>query len=290
MNNSEPKENTPEIKKINVLVDTSVESPKFIKEDETPAVTPEVKSIEPEEKAIPISTPDVPYSEIEEEDITEDKPENPEPKPSEDIDKKQPNKTEPDAPELVLDGSAGQPLYRKKYVGTGKKLIVVAIATIILTICASGLWLYAHHSNPQEHKINAVINLSPVPATVMAAVDYKVYYPDITKLPTGYKLDEHSFNVLVKNGIAYTVSYEVSKKIVFSLQTKPSDNELAAFRSNYIPLRTDFQTPIGAAQIGAYNSQTLVSLPLFNGPWIVITAPSDINQDQLKQVINSLRS
>lgn len=183
-----------------------------------------------------------------------------------------------------------QPVIQEKGAGTGKRWVLAIAVFSLIALGSGGAWVYTHRGSSQLPKPSVAESLNPVPATVMAAVDYKVYYPDTTKLPTGYTLDEHSFNVLVKNGIAYTVSYESGKKIVFSLQTKPADDELASFRSNYIPLRTDFQTPLGQAQIGAYHSQTLVSLPLLDGPWIVITAPPDINQDQLKQVINSLKT
>jgi hypothetical protein len=110
-------------------------------------------------------------------------------------------------------------------------------------------------------------------------------------LPPGYNLNTNSFNLSPdKKGVYYSVSYGANKKIVFSVQVKPTDNELQSFNSNYIPLRVDYQTPIGQAEIGAYHSQTLVSLPVINGPWIVITAPPDINQDQLKQVLRAIKA
>ncbi len=192
--------------------------------------------------------------------------------------------------ETVVQESAPLSQYQKNYTVKGNRLVLITLAALFVVAGFASTWLFIHRSTLKTQKTDLGASLSPVPATVMAAVDYKVYYPDIKKLPAGYNLDEKSFNVPVKNGITYTVSYGNNKKIVFSLQTKPSDNELASFRSNYIPLRTDFQTPIGPAQIGAYNAQTLVSLPVLDGPWIVITAPPDIDQDQLKQVISSLKT
>lgn len=147
----------------------------------------------------------------------------------------------------------------------------------------AGAWLHWHHSSTPP-----VVKTSPVPKEVAQAVNFPVYYPDPKKLPAGYSLNTGSFSSPVKNGVSYSVSYGSGQKIVFSVQTKPSDNELQSFNGNYIPLRIDYQTPIGQAEIGAYHSQTLASLPVINGPWIVITAPSDINQDQLKQILNAI--
>jgi len=134
-----------------------------------------------------------------------------------------------------------------------------------------------------------ITSTSPVPDSVSRSVNFPVYYPDQKKLPADYRLNSGSFTAPVKNGVNYSVSYGNGKKIVFSVQTKPADSELQTFNSSYIPLRVDYQTPVGQAEIGAYHNQTLASLPVVNGPWIVITAPPDINQNQLKQVLSSLK-
>jgi hypothetical protein len=157
---------------------------------------------------------------------------------------------------------------------------------ILLVVTAGAIGLGLHWRTTP-----APINNSPVPKAVAQAVNFLVYYPDQKKLPPGYNLNTNSFNLSPdKKGVYYSVSYGANKKIVFSVQVKPSDNELQSFNSNYIPLRVDYQTPIGQAEIGAYHSQTLVSLPVINGPWIVITAPPDINQDQLKQVLRAIKA
>jgi len=164
-------------------------------------------------------------------------------------------------------------------------LIVVLVLFLVIAGTAVG---WAHWHQPKKPA-----QAPFVPASISQAVDFPVYYPEQAKLPAGYTLDKGSFSSPVKNGVTYSVSYGANKKIVFSLQTKPSDNELQSFNSNYIPLRNDYQTPNGQAEIGAYNNhgtlETLASLPVSNGPWIIMTAPQDIDQNQLKQVIASLR-
>lgn len=182
--------------------------------------------------------------------------------------------------QLVKPEVAVKPSYEKP----AKRLLLSYGTAIILTlIIPVGIWKY---QNTKQK--NAPVTMSLIPAAVTKSVNYKIYYPEQSKLPSGYTFNQDSISSPVKNGVAYSVNYHENKKIVFSLQPKPSDSELQSFKSNYIPLRNEVLTKLGRADIGAYNQQTLVSLPLNEGPWIVVTAPSDINQDELKQVLNSL--
>ncbi|HSX18343.1 MAG TPA: hypothetical protein VLE51_03240 [Candidatus Saccharimonadales bacterium] len=159
-----------------------------------------------------------------------------------------------------------------------KKLVaVIAVLGIVLILVVVGAWLYGQKS------------ASPVPKNIKNAVSFPIYYPDQKKLPAGYILDTKSFANPVKNGVSYAVNYGNGQKLIFSVQPKPSDNELQSFYGNYIPLRIDIQIPNGQAEIGTYHNQTLVSLPVINGPWIIITGPQNTNQSQLKQVLSALR-
>lgn len=173
--------------------------------------------------------------------------------------------------------------------GVKKRWLLWLIIVFVIAGVATGAWL--HWRPHQTHTLPKPA--SPVPAAVSQAVSFPVYYPDQAKLPAGYVLDLNSFKTPVKNGVAYSVSYGNNQKLVFSLQAKPSANELESFKANYIPLRIDYQTDIGQAEIGAYNNhgnvQTLISLPTKTNTWIIITAPYDTNQDKLKKVLNSLK-
>jgi len=170
-----------------------------------------------------------------------------------------------------------RPLKRRKW-----RNWIIAAVIVLGAGAAVGFYL---RPKAQPNKSDQTV----VPATISAKVSFPVYYPDPKKLPAGYSLDRSSFSTPVKNGVTYKVLYSGGKKLVFSIQTKPSDNQIQTFNSNYIPLRIDYQTPVGQAEIGAYHGQTLVSLPVTNGPWIVITAPTDINQGQLKTILSSIR-
>jgi hypothetical protein len=133
-----------------------------------------------------------------------------------------------------------------------------------------------------------------VPKAIAAGVNFPIFYPLQSKLPVGYTLNRNSFKRPIQNGVTYTVSNSMGQQLVFSLQQKPSANDLQNFQTNYIPLHNIFLTSNGQALLGAYNTktntETLVSLPIDNAnTWIVLTAPYNINQSQLHQVLNSLQ-
>lgn len=158
-----------------------------------------------------------------------------------------------------------------------KRLILILIGAILLILIGGfGTWFYVYK------------NSSLVPKSISQSVTFPVYYPNPKKLPKGYTLNLNSFKTPIKNGVTYTVSYGNGKKIVFSIQLKPSGSTIQTFVGNYMPLRTAYQTAVGEAEIGAYNLKTLVSLPTNSNSWIIITAPPNINQRQLEQVLSAI--
>lgn len=164
-------------------------------------------------------------------------------------------------------------------------------AGFVLVIICAGVILVGFAHRP---KAKSAFASSPVPPAISRAVGFLVYYPASDKLPRGYSLDKKSFILSPqKNGVAYAVKYGDGNKIEITIQSKPSDSELQSATNNFIPLHNELQTPVGQAEIGAYNNhgqtETFVSLPVTNGPWIIMTAPYDIDQSQLKQVVLALR-
>lgn len=161
-------------------------------------------------------------------------------------------------------------------------LYYILLIFVVAAAAAAGWWYFTQR------------NTSPVPESIRKSVSFPVYYPDPKKLPAGYTLDTNSFKNPVKNGVTYNVNYG-GGRVVFSVQAKPSATELDSFTASYIPLNNIYQTPVGQARLGAYNNggkiatETLVSLPTDKNVWIIVTAPYNINQDQLKEVLSSLR-
>lgn len=140
--------------------------------------------------------------------------------------------------------------------------------------------------------INKQGNASPVPKNIQKAVSYPVYYPDPKKLPAGYNLDPNSFSAPKPDVIVYSLRNKSRQKLSISVQAKPDDSVIQDLYNRAIPLRSQYQTKIGLAQIGVYQSstpQTIASLPTNDNVWIIITGPVNINQTELKQVLSSLK-
>jgi len=162
-----------------------------------------------------------------------------------------------------------------------KKPLLIKLSLIFGSILLIVVAILGIHSFQQGRK-------PIVPESITSSVKYSVYYPDPKKLPQGFTLDKQSIRSPAQNGVTYTVLYEKTKKIIFNLQAAATDKELATFRSTYIPKRVSYTTPVGDAEVGASGNSLLVSIPVSGGPWIVVTAPGDISQDNLKQVLNTL--
>ena len=132
----------------------------------------------------------------------------------------------------------------------------------------------------------------PVPKSIQKSASFKVYYPKQSKMPMGYHLDTASFKSAESGVVLYSVSYGSGRSMVFSETAKPSSDIVDKFNSSAIPVHTQISTPYGKALIGAYGEgkslRTIASLPITNGPWLIVTAPSDINQEDLSKVLGAL--
>ena len=152
--------------------------------------------------------------------------------------------------------------------------------TVVIVVVA---WLVALiSSNP----------INPIPKSILAAVNYPVYYPAENRLPAGYTLDKRSIELVSPKVVILVVKYGSRNMIVFNEQSNPGSGVINQYSSDYIPIHTTFWTPLGNAILGAYNDghsiKSVVSLPINNGPWIIVTAPSNIDQTNLKDILDSL--
>jgi len=161
-----------------------------------------------------------------------------------------------------------------------KRFVLVLICALIAVGLAIGVHdIFGGHT-------------SLVPKNVRNSVDFPVYYPDIKRLPTGYSLDTKSFRLAQPGVVLFAVTYDDGKNITFSEERQPSNIDINKFVSSYIPINTTLQLALGQAKIGAYGSapniRTVVSLPIHDGPWLIITAPSNVNHDDLAKAMQSL--
>lgn len=132
---------------------------------------------------------------------------------------------------------------------------------------------------------------TPVPADVRSEVNFPVYYPRQSKLPAGYSLDNTSFH-LAQPGVVVFAVRTGSQQLVFSEEEAPGGNIIEKFTTSYIPLHNTISTTFGKAAIGAAGQgahlQTIVSLPIAKGPWLIITAPTGTKQSDMQQILQSL--
>lgn len=163
-----------------------------------------------------------------------------------------------------------------------KPLFWVPISLVVICLLGFGTYLVLG-----DNKKIALQDSSPVPATVRKSVSFPVYYPSPAKMPAGYTLDLHSFSATSQT-VVYSVTYETNKKIAFTVQRKPSDDELKLFHTNQMPLRNEVKVAVGTATTGSLNNQTLASLPTNDQTWLLITAPIDIDQEQFRQVLRAI--
>jgi hypothetical protein len=139
-----------------------------------------------------------------------------------------------------------------------------------------------------QHRIKAD---SSVPVEIQKAASFPIYYPEQAKLPSGYSLDNTSFRFAQPGVVVYALQ-KGSQQLVFSEEETPDGDVVNKFTSSYIPLHNTITTGLGKAAIGAAgqgsNLQTIVSLPITDGPWLIITAPAGSKQSDMQQILQSL--
>lgn len=128
---------------------------------------------------------------------------------------------------------------------------------------------------------------SIVPSSISRRVSFPVFYPDPKKIPNGYKIEEKSFSA-TKQAVVYAVNYGDGKKVAFTIQPAPSEDNLKMFYTNKLPLHNELTTPVGPGVIGALENQTFASVVAETNTWVIARAPLDIPQSQLKQLLLSL--
>ncbi len=164
------------------------------------------------------------------------------------------------------------------------KMIIVAVLVVMIAVLGS--WrVFVFEQKPSA----AIQNPSVLPASVRSQVNFPIPYPEQKKLPAGYTLNLSSFSA-TDQVVVYSIAYDQDKRIAITVQKKPSDDELKAFYANQIPIRNEVKVPAGMAAIGVINDQTFASLPTQEDAWLLITAPKDIDQNNLKRVLQAMRA
>ena len=163
-----------------------------------------------------------------------------------------------------------------------KRLKLMMICVPIILILAAGITYYFIEKNHSNNTLPY-----PISSQTAGLLGYDIYYPNQKLLPPGFNLNKNSFYDS-DQAIIYSVSYGNGQKIVFSDQAKPTSAQLQSFYAKNMPLHSTFNTNIGVATLGAINLQSVVSLPTNSNAWLIVTAPGNINQNELRAVINSI--
>ncbi|HET9174067.1 MAG TPA: hypothetical protein VFN56_02160 [Candidatus Saccharimonadales bacterium] len=134
---------------------------------------------------------------------------------------------------------------------------------------------------------------SPVPKAIQQAVPFPIYYPVQHKLPAGYQLDNSSFHITDPQVVIYSLKDATGQLIIFSEEKSPGSSIIDKFTASAIPLHTTQHTALGQADFGAYNNgqdvRTIVSLPITDGPWLIVTSPQGDSQTDLQHIIEALK-
>lgn len=132
---------------------------------------------------------------------------------------------------------------------------------------------------------------SPVPEDIRKTANFSVYYPKQSKLPQGYTLDTSSFRWAQPGVVVYSVQGP-HRPLVFSEEQTPESGIVDKFIASYMPLHNSLTIPLGKAEVGSAGQgsqlQTIVSLPINKGPWLIITAPANLPQAELRQILQAL--
>lgn len=151
---------------------------------------------------------------------------------------------------------------------------VVAVVAVVVVAAAIAAWLL-------------FVPRSPVPDDVKKAVSFPIYYPEQSKLPSGYTLDTKSFTASDQVAM-YIITYGSDQRLIVSVQKRPPEDEIAYFYKNTIPIHKDVVTVNGTAAIGAVGQQSITSLPTNDQSWLIIMGPPDVNKDELSRVLQAM--
>lgn len=177
--------------------------------------------------------------------------------------------------------AAAAPTIRHSRRRPGRKLLFSLILICLIAAGGGAAWRLA---KPPA---------SPVPADIKSAVHFPIYYPEQKKLPAGYTLDASSFQQQESGVVIYNISHG-GQHLSISEEAQPAQNVIDGFIKNYIPLHNAYPAKLGQVLIGAYGKasdlHTLASLPVNNGPWLLISAPSDTKQSDLVQIVQALKT
>jgi hypothetical protein len=165
-----------------------------------------------------------------------------------------------------------------------KKAQLWAVVVIIIIIIVIGTFLLA--AQARRHMQSSLVN-SAVPYGIRQRVDFTIYYPDNNKMPAGYRYNPSTLHA-TKNAADYAIDKDGTQLFAVTIQSKPSAAALQTFYTHNLPLSTIIVTPIGTANVGTINLQSVISLPTNGNSWLILTTPQPIQTATLTKILNAM--
>lgn len=126
-----------------------------------------------------------------------------------------------------------------------------------------------------------------VPRKIQDQAEIPVLYP--TKLPEGFKIVKNSFSVTNGNIISYYAQDHSNNRLLFTVQSRPSNFDFEQFYSKSLTKSTKFTTQLGEGAAGTAGDRLLGSLATEQS-WILITANNPtITVDKIVIALKSLK-
>ncbi len=167
---------------------------------------------------------------------------------------------------------------KRKHWHPNRKFFIIVITLTAIIVLILGILLV---KNELAHR--AVI--SQIPVDILERAEFPLYVPQ--QLPDGFSLDKDSFS-FQQNVATFVVTYNYSKKLVFTEQAKPSGVDVKGLYSSLFRFSQPISTPHGQVYIGRSVSGTTSASLVTDHTWILAATDGGINHANLEQIMQQL--
>lgn len=126
--------------------------------------------------------------------------------------------------------------------------------------------------------------MNQIPAQIKDSAEFPIYLP--ADLPKGFRFSKESVD-MTPAVITYYLEGRDSKKLIFTLQPKPTEIKTEDFGKERLLNSKEMTISIGKASIGTLKSVQTASV-VTDETWILITAPEGIKDKDLRTIIRGL--
>jgi hypothetical protein len=121
---------------------------------------------------------------------------------------------------------------------------------------------------------------------VQEQAGFPLYYP--SRLPEGYEANQATIST-VNKVVTYQIKHPANEPLLVSLQPRPNNFDVENFNKEVITEGISLTVSAGAATIGRLRGNQVASV-LTDETWILISDPGSIPQQDLKFIVQHLKS